>query len=199
MALTAGSNKTRDSWIRNAYQNILGRAADQSGYDSWYRSGLGSQAAIEAALKASPEGRARAVNATLYQDPAYAAYIRRMQASQRELENRRLADTDRMRAMEGITYGRIDYNERNALRDTADRHAGRGTFRSSIRLRDEAQQSAEYGRQRNEFALAQAQKAGDMQAQYSQQMDQLSRDRDEYEIGTRQRLFDRDAKGYYSG
>lgn len=239
-------DNNRSRWVQQAYQNALGREADTAGLDHWYRSSLGSQQAIENALRNSDEGKQyavskmysdllgrpakpnevaywvgtgrsldqiqksirgskegsrfakdQAINATLHQDPAYAAYMRKMNADQAALENRRLADTDRLRAMEGIHYGRLDYQEKDAMRKTADAYGGRGTYRSSARLWDQGRQATEYGRQRNEYALAQAQKAGDMQAEYSDKFSGLSRERDEFEIKARNNLFERDAKGYY--
>lgn len=194
------SNPDVRSWrqqIALMYEEELGRTASANEIQSWIADGR-SIDQIRTAMKGSEEGQnyseMQAVNATLYQDPAYAAYMRKMGKDQAALENRRIADTDRMRDMEGIQYGKIDYNEQQALTKDRNAFAGRGMYKSGGRLAQQGRTGAEYGRQRNEYALGQAQKAGDMQAQYSQEFDKLSADRDEFEIDTRQRLFDRDSK-----
>ena len=198
------TNPTRDKWIKSAYKNVLGREADSSGYSHWYNSNLGNQADIESALRNSGEGvaykktqDAAKVNATLYQDPAYVAYMRQMGYDQAAIENKRLADSDRARNMGQIQYDDIDYREGNALSAVGNQYSGRGTYRSGARQMDQAKQATAYGTERNRFALSQAQKQGDLQATASQDLSRLSRDRDEFEIKARNSLYGRDEQGYF--
>ena len=188
----------RQRMIEDVYKSTLNRGADQPGLQHWLNSGLDRQG-IEAGLRASdeyaPTRRASEVNATLAQDPAYNAYRRNSDMQLAEIENRRLGDQERMRAMEGIQYGKFDLGEGRSYERLNNNYGSRGLYRSGARLRDQGRVTADYGQQRNSYALSQAQQMSDMQAKSASEQSRISRERDDQEVAARNRLYERDAKG----
>ena len=186
----------RKRMISDVYRGVLNRDADQAGMEYWLNSGK-SRAEIEQGIMSgdeyAPMRQALGINATLYQDPAYAAYARNSAYKAAELENQRLRKTDQLRAEEGIQYGKYDLGQSRALEGIDNNYGGRGMYNSGGRLRDTGRTISDYGMQRNEYALSQANKLSDMQAQNAQDMSDLSRTRDDEEVAARNRLWARDA------
>ena len=141
---------------------------------------------------ATPGATGGTINSTLYQDPAYAAFMRRANRDEANIENDRIARQEALRRQAALNMSGYATAERQGLANIANEFEGRGMFRSGGRLKRQGEFGAEMGRQRAQTELSTAEGLSGADRDSARNVGEIRGKRGEEEIATRQRLTQRD-------
>lgn len=175
----------RRDYVETLYREELGRNPDAAGLDFW-TTGEGAQYEGMDLIRRFRD--AAGLDNTLYQDPAYAAFMRTMRQREGTIEADRAARARELANQRTIAQAAFDRQEQRGLRQVDNAAEARGMYRSGGRIRNRAQLAGDIAVGRAEQELNYSNQQNELNRRAAAELADLSRQRDEQEIATRNTL-----------
>lgn len=177
--------QNREDYVRTLYQNELGRTdIDEGGLDYWTRRRLDLSG--DDLIKAM-RGAAGYDN-TLYEDPAYSAFMRSYNQRSATVNADKVAREREIANTRDIAAAGFQRKLTEGNRQVDDDAESRGMFRSGGRLNKRARLAEGIAFERSTAENQYANQASELNRAASGDLSELSRKRDEEEIAARRRL-----------
>ena len=172
----------RKDYIETIYREELGRNADPDGLEYWANTDLQGDELVKKIREIA------GLDNTLYEDPAYAVYMRNMRQREATIEADRKARAREIENQRVIANAGIDEQQRQGMRNINDSAEARGMYRSGGRISDRADLAKNLAVTRAQTELASTTQQNELNRTAASELASLSRGRDEQEVETRQRL-----------
>lgn len=182
--------ESRRDYVKAIYEQQLGREADYEGLNYWIE-----QRNLQGNDLIRQMRESAGLDNTLFQDPAYAAFERQRMQQDGTIEADRLArlrEIDAQRQLAGATY---DRNLQIGLENVDDKAEARGMYRSGGRTKSRQELATAIANERGAAELQSSSQAADVNRAAAADRAELSRQRDEQEVATRNRLTQKSIQG----